>query len=177
MSVVRLHNSSTTVISCNLMGWTPRQRNSMRRGVLMTPVAIQPGRSLDVGRHLGLSYEEALLVLTRSPEVKAFQAKGMLQVLGAEPAPAVPSAPVAPIAPSVEPQPAELPVPSLPVLPEDVIEEESESSESSEGADAGEPSMTWTNKQLRLHAESMGLDTRELKSKTMLLRAIHEAIV
>lgn len=164
---IRLHNAGNTVISCNLMGWSPRLRTAMRRGMMMTPVAILPGKSIDVCRILNVSLQEAEMVVMRSPEVRAFVAKGVLKVLGPEPEPL----PARPVVVEEPPAPVEVAPVDLSPVP-DVVPEAEDETPPAEVTVGDEPSMDWTFKQLRAHAEALGIDVTELRSKPLLLRAI-----
>ncbi len=70
---IRLQNiaAGNTQLNLHLMRTRQKASPGLRRGVVMTPVHIMPGRYYDVCDELGLDIGEARRIVNPSPEVKA----------------------------------------------------------------------------------------------------------
>jgi hypothetical protein len=167
----------------------------MRRGPTLTPILIGGGQYYDVCAMLGVSYEEAEDICRRSPEVQAFKRSRYLDVISFPPAAAAPAPVVVPPTPTPEPAAAvSTPTPVTPtavvVSGVDVTSEvistavtlpEAEPALAAPVADevpvpaprvVREPSMDWSEADLREYARTRGIDVSKAKSKTAVLKAI-----
>lgn len=137
----------------------------MKRGPQLTPVNIGQSGYFDVCAVLRLSYEEATRVVNQSPEVHAFVSKNALRVLEWPPTPEAIAAPAA-IAVAVEATVA--PAPSDETLDLFAAAEPEEEA----ARVVREPSMDWSEDELREYAAARGIDVERAKSKTAVLRTI-----
>ena len=165
MKTLRLLNMTASQLSCNLQRVSGAATGRLRRGVVLTPILIAPHNYYDMCSALSLSYQDAVALMSGSPEVQAFIASGRLQALDFPPPPMPPPPPppvVEVVAAEVEvvdvpetPAPAEEPAPEAPVL-----------------VFAEEPSMDWPENKLRDYARARNIDVSQCKSKTAMLKRI-----
>jgi hypothetical protein len=192
---VRLLNATGSNLSLYLTQLRYPARGSLKRGPLLTPILIQQGRYYDVCAELGVTFEEAELIARRSPEVQRLKTRGLL-VLEYPPPPAPPPAPApepaaapspppeAAPAPEPEPEPEPSPAPPPPAPepspppspqgpPENVdLPPPAEEPVLLLGDARKEPSMEWSEDELRAWAHKHGVDVSRAKSKTAVLKAI-----
>lgn len=196
---IRLQNVTHTNLSFTVHRYRARTQGSLRRGPMLESVLISRGQYLDVCAHFGVDVDEALRLCDSSPEIRAFKRQGYLKQFvfppdEVEPQPVVVVKAHAPIpvlaesvtaAPEVAAEPA--PVAEVAVLeevpavetaaPEAAAPEVAEAVSVAPEADpraVREPSMDWSENDLRAYARRKGVDLSRAKSKTAVLRAIRE---
>ena len=168
---IRLQNRSMTNVSLNLHQLRAPASPGLRRALLMTPILIPSGQYYDVCAQLGCSLDEAQRIVESSPEVKGFVAGGRIIVMPFPPEPEVAPEPVvAPPPPPPPPPTEEAALEELQVL--DAVEEETPIPALPLDATAEEPSMDWSEDQLRAYAKKHNIDVSKAKSKSAVLRFI-----
>lgn len=175
---IRLQNTSFSDLSLMIHQYRFPASPGIRRNLLLTPINIRQGRYYDICLELSVTYEEACAVVDRSPEIKAFAAANALIIIHFPPAPEAAPAPVAapealpPPPPVVEVTPADAPPADAPLAdapPQDappVVDNT---------VVAQDPSIDWTEEDLRSYAAARRIDVAKAKSKTQVLRMIREA--
>lgn len=193
---IRLQNKTGNNLSLHLHQMQPRAAGSMRRGPMLTSILIGQGQYYDVCAQLGVDYDEAHRICQRSPEVQAFKHSNYLAEIHWPPHPGAP--PVEQLTPVVEavapPVEEETPAPLVELtevldpdptpavgMPEPEMRQVQDTEVEAEApAEAPaprmvrEPSMDWSEEELRDYAAKRGIDLSKAKSKTAVIRAIRE---
>lgn len=187
-----LQNSTSSNVSLHLHQLRSPASPGFRRGMLLMPVNVPAGGHYDVCKGLGVSYDEAVKIVDASPEYHLHNKKGRIYKL---PQPPIPQPVAAPVLPTSEPESPFAADPAAQLGPRDdepaaadvTVPEDAETTAAA-GVPQGEflvpgpetavplsePSMEWSEDQLRAYAEKKGIDVTKLKSKTAVLRAIRK---
>lgn len=160
-TTLRLQNLSFSNLSLHLAQLTAPSAGSLRHGAQLLSIVIAQGHYYDVCAQLNISVNDARKLLASSPEVNAFRASNLIQVIEWPPPPEVAQAVVAPAIPAVVAEPV-VPARIVSVVPAPVETAQAPS----------EPSMDWSEAQLRAYAKAQDIDVTHCKSKTAVLRVI-----
>ena len=184
---IRLQNTSASAnLSLYLHQLKPSALGSMKKGPMLTPILIKAGAYYDVCAELKVSFDEAQSICTRSPDIQNQSRRNRLLKIEwpPPPAPAPVAAPPA-SAPASAPESVDVDEPAPVAVPEAPVAETApaaapEAVPMPEAAETslhrfGEPSMDWSEDELRFYAEAKNIDVSKTKSKTGLLRAIRGA--
>lgn len=183
---IRLQNLTMTNLSVMLHELVPASRGSMRRGPALTPILIKNGSYYDVCEKHRCTLQEARDLIARSPEVQSLIR--LARILVVEYPPEAPPAPEPAVTEPVAPEPT---VTAEALVVEDAIEsievtdadlelpavdgQVAPAAAVPDDAPAGDPSMDWSEADLRAYAAAKGIDVTRAKSKTAVLRAIRSA--